>query len=122
MRKFARNAKNPYQDYSIDKPNRVKIKAENVKYGNAILGYQKFNDMPWRFGHDVEKLNPDTIIEIAGVGSHTLPTAKVIEYLDLHDIDLRVIESDGFGFPTKSYVVPISPLVQYCNGSKAFAS
>ncbi len=119
-RNFAKNAKNPYQDYSMDKPNKVRIKAENAKYGNAILGFRKFGDQAWRFGHDNDKLHPVTIIEIAGVGKHELPTEKVTEYLAINDYKLRVLETDGFGFPTESYVVPISPLVQYCNGSEGF--
>lgn len=116
------NPKNPYSDYVKDKANLVKINADNVKYGNVILGYKKFNDQPWRFGKDLEELNELTIIQIAGVGKHELPTAKVHEYLMLNDAKLRTMDSTGFGFPTSSYVVPIRDLVEYCTGSQEFAN
>jgi len=119
-RNFARNGKNPYQDYTKDKPCTVRIKAENAKYGNAILGFRKFGDTAWRFGHETEDLHPLTIITIAGIGKHELETKKVQEYLDLNDHRLRVLSGDGFGFFTESYVVPIHDLVYYCNGSQDF--
>jgi len=120
VRNFGRNAKNPYQDYSKQKPCTVRIKAENAKYGNAILGFKKYGDQPWRFGHETEHLHPKTIIEISGVGKHEFETEKVQEYLLINDDRLKVLESNGFGFPTESYVVPISDLAQYCNGSQDF--
>jgi hypothetical protein len=106
---------NGFSDFTTEKPCKVKVTARYKNTGNALLGFNAFDNKPWRFGKHISQLHPETHIEIQGENTYRFRTAKVLAYLIENSESIPVYRGKGFhGMPNSSYVVNIKKLAKYC--------